>query len=77
MYQFLISRQKISSDDLDKINSISIDEKVNFIYVDGCIPGNDITAWFETKNLGFPFDQATHNSVAEKLSKAGLIHYFQ
>lgn len=72
-YCFLTTRRVHDQEVLDKAEKIAQDNDATLVWVGrGGIPGNDLTGWFESVNMGSPFDQDRSDRVANKLREAGI-----
>lgn len=72
-FMFLTTRRDHSQETLYKAEKIAKDNNATLVWVGrGGIPGNDLTGWFVSANLGSPFDDNRCKSVADQLSKAGI-----
>lgn len=70
---FLPTRHIHSQETLDKAEKIAKDNDATLVWVGrGGIPGNDLTGWFESVNMGLPFDDNRCKAVREQLKDAGI-----
>lgn len=72
-FMFLTTRRVHSQEVIDKANKIAEDNDATLVWVGrGGIPGNVLTGWFESDNMGSPFDQDRSDRVSNQLMEAGI-----
>lgn len=70
---FLTTRISHDRETLDIADKIAKDNDATLVWVGpGGIPGNDLTGWFTSDNMGHPFDDHRCRRVAEQLKAAGI-----
>jgi hypothetical protein len=70
---FLPTRISHDQETLNIADKIAKDNDATLVWVGrGGIPGNDLTGWFASVNLGSPFDDNRCKAVADQLLKSGI-----
>jgi hypothetical protein len=69
-FMFGVTRVRPNPVDVPTIERIAHEHECS--YIEGFFPGTGFQAWFETRNYGFPFDDARAKAVLSAIAYAGI-----